>query len=120
MWVAADELFADLGDDFVEGKGVAFPRHLGVHDDVEQDIAELLAEVGVVSLVDGLDDLVTLLDEGGAEALVGLLAVPRAAIGGAEPGDDVAEAGDITHMRQREALPPLNSLISSDERGRRR
>ncbi len=116
MGVAADELFADLGDDFVKGEGVAFARHLGVHNDVEQDVAKLLAEVGVVGLVDGLDDLVTLLDEGGAEAGVGLLAVPGAAIGGAEAGDDVAEAGDITHMRQSEALPPLNSLISSDER----
>lgn len=114
--VAANELFADLGDDFVEGKGVAFPRHLGVHDDVEQDVAQLLAEVGVVGLVNGLDDLVTLLDEGGAEAGVGLLAVPRAAIGSAETGDDVAEAGDVAHMRQSEALPPLNSLISSEER----
>ena len=67
----------------------------GVEDDLEQHVAELLGEVGRVAGADGVDDLVGLLDEVGGEGLVGLLGVPGAAAGRAQPvhrRDDVEEA----------------------------
>ena len=66
----------------------------GVEDDLEQQVAELAGELLVVLLVDGVGDLVGLLDRHRLDGLVGLLAVPRAAAGGAQAGDQLDEAGE--------------------------
>jgi hypothetical protein len=61
---------------------------------LEEEVAEFLAEVGVIRVGDGVDRFAGFLEESGAQGLVGLLAVPRAAIGRAEEADDGAKAGD--------------------------
>ena len=66
----------------------------GVEDDLEQQVAELAAQLVVVSLVDGVGHLVGLLDRHRLDALVGLLAVPRAAARGAQAGDQLDESGE--------------------------
>jgi len=53
--------------------------------DVEQKVAEFLAEVGIVMPIDGLQEFADFLDQAVANRLVGLFAIPRATIGGTEP-----------------------------------
>ena len=67
------ELVADVGD--VEIARLA--AYLGVEDDVKEHVAELLADVRFIVLDDGVGQLVCLLNGVWAQALVGLLAVPR-------------------------------------------
>ena len=63
-------------------------------DRLEQQVAEFLAEVGVVAVVDRGDDLVRLFQQRRAQRSVGLLAIPRAAAGSAQLGHDVGELVD--------------------------
>ena len=75
-------------------EGPALLGDVGVEDDLQQQVAELAGELVVVLLVDGVGDLVGLLDRHRLDALVGLLAVPRAAAGGAQARDQLDEAGE--------------------------
>jgi hypothetical protein len=61
---------------------------------MEQKIAEFLAQVGIVLALDGVYDLVALLDKHGPEGGVRLLAIPWAAIWGTEAGDNFLQASD--------------------------
>jgi hypothetical protein len=94
MGVSADELFARLAGGVLQSEGSAFGGEIGVEDDLEEEIPEFLAEVGVVRVADGVDRLAGFLEESDAEGFVGLLAVPRTTFRRAEEADDGAEAGD--------------------------
>src|SRR3954469_11412438 len=86
-----------LGDAVAHGSEVELPflaGDAGLEDDLEQQIAELLAMVGGVPRLDGLDDLVRLLEKIGRERPEGLLAVPRASSRIAELVHDVEEPPD--------------------------
>jgi hypothetical protein len=48
---------------------------------LQQQVAEFLAQFGGVGAVDGFQRLVGLFQQVGLEALVGLLAIPGAAVG---------------------------------------
>ena len=70
--------------------------HPGVEDDLQQDVAELLAHRRRVVVDDRVVGLVRLLEQVAAQRGVRLLGVPRAAARGAQPvhdGDDVEQAG---------------------------
>jgi hypothetical protein len=92
--VAAEHLVRDPLDDLPEAEGPPFLGDVGVEHDLQQQVTELAEELVVVLLVDGLGDLVGLLDRHGLDGLVGLLAVPGAATGGPEAGDQLDEAGE--------------------------
>jgi hypothetical protein len=92
--VAADEFLARLAGGVLQSEGSAFGGEIGVEDDLEEEITEFFAEVGVIRVADGVDRLAGFLEESGAEGFVGLLAVPGATFGRAEEADDGAEAGD--------------------------
>ena len=77
--MAAHELVADRGDHVVGAEPALGARELGLKHDLQQQIPELLAQVIGRAAIDGVDDLVRLLDHVAAQALQGLLAVPRAA-----------------------------------------
>ena len=62
------------------------------NSDLQQHVAELVAERRRVALVDGVEHLVGLLDEVRAQALVRLLAIPRTAARGAQARHDVDQA----------------------------
>ena len=68
------EFVADVGDVEVARLGPDF----GVEDDVQQHVAQLFADVRLVVLDDGICQFVGLLDGVRPQALVRLLAVPRA------------------------------------------
>ena len=100
MRVPADELLDEEPGDGVdvECPVLGLLRDPGVEDDLEEDVAELLREVGAVTGRDGVDDLVGLLDEVGSERLVRLLGVPRAPARRAQPvhrRDDVEESATL-------------------------
>ena len=59
-----------------------------MEDDLEQEVAELVCEGRRRPGSERVVDLVRLLEEMIAERLVGLLAVPRAAVGQPQPGGD--------------------------------
>ena len=88
------------------GELAGLGRHLAVEHDLEEQVAQLLGEVPRVVLVDGLQDLVGLLDQVGLEGGAGLLAVPWAASLAAQPGHERQEriesdTGGISHERSR-------------------
>ena len=87
--MAALHLVGDRRGHVIEGKVAGLARHLGMEDDLEQKVAELVLERGHVGFADRLGDLVGLLDGVGGDRGEILLAVPRAAaVGIAQPGHD--------------------------------
>ena len=90
MGVAGHQLRRDAGGDVVDRPRLA--RVLlgdpGVEHDLQQHVAELLAHRRAVTGLDRLDRLVGLLGQVGDQRLVGLLGVPRASAGRAQPVHD--------------------------------
>jgi hypothetical protein len=86
--VAANHFVVDFADDVVDGEAAIFGGDLGVEEDLEEEVAELFGEFGIVAGVEGVEDFVGFFDEVGAEGRMGLLAVPGAAAGGAKAGHD--------------------------------
>ena len=90
MGVAADHFVADALDHIVEGEAACFAGHLGVEDDLQQQVAEFFFQVGHVVMGDGVGDFVGFLDGVGGDGGEGLLEVPRAAaVGVAQAGHDL-------------------------------
>ena len=77
--VAADHLRRDRLDDVAEGERAGLLGHARVIDDLQQEIAELVLEVGEIAARDRVGDLVGLLDRVGRDRRERLLEVPRAA-----------------------------------------
>ena len=89
--MAVDELLADAVGHIVHGEAALLPLHLGVHEDLEQQIAQLLLQVLGAALVDGFGHLIALLQQIPSGGGVGLLGVPGATSGGTEDGHDVLQ-----------------------------
>ena len=74
-----------LGDDGPARVGeietTGLRRDLRVEDALKQDVAQLFSERVVVAAFNGVDGFVGLLDQKRRERRVGLLAIPRAAMG---------------------------------------
>ena len=77
MGMAADQLFVDLLNHIPDIETPRFRGHLGVKDHLEQEIPEFSGQVVIAPFVDGLDDLIGLLQQVLTEGSMGLLAVPR-------------------------------------------
>ena len=96
MRMTADHLPCDRLDHVAEGKGVLLFRHAGVIDDLQQEIAQFLAEVVEIAARDRVGDLIGLLDGVGRDRRKVLLEVPRAAGDRrAQRRHDLNEAGNI-------------------------
>jgi hypothetical protein len=65
-----------------------------VEHDLEEDVSQLLPQLRRVAVVEGAERLISLLQQEAPEAGVRLGAVPRAAVGGPQPGDDLAQPGE--------------------------
>jgi hypothetical protein len=79
--VAADEFFAGVLRGVLEGEGATFGGQVSVENDLEKEVAEFLTQIGVIGFGDGVDRFTGFLEETGAEGLMGLFAIPRAAFG---------------------------------------
>ena len=91
--VAAHQLGHDPPRHVVDAELPFGEAELGLEDDLEQEVAELLAVVGHVPGGDGVDHLVGLLDEVGDQRLQRLLAIPGAAVGSEQPLHEPDELG---------------------------
>jgi len=86
--VAANHLLVDLADDVGNIEALLFMCDLRVEENLEEKVAELLGELGVIGRVERVEDLVSFFNKIRAEGGVGLLAVPGAAFRGAETRHD--------------------------------
>ena len=87
----------------IEGELTCFGRHLGVHRDVKEQIAQFLPEVLDIIPVDGLDELGDFLDQTITDAAVRLFPVPRAAVGSTESGGGRKQEIDAGHAPMQKA-----------------
>ena len=76
--MAIDELVAEIVAHIGKVELTLLLAHLGVENDVEQQVAQLLADALHIFVCDGVDQLKALLDGVAAEALEGLLPIPGA------------------------------------------
>ncbi len=96
--MTAYQLGDDVSRDVVDGPAAVrvLSSDARMEDHLEQQVTELLAQVIAVAGLDRLDRLVGLLDQVGDQRLVGLLRVPGAAAGRAQPvhhRDEVEQRG---------------------------
>jgi len=95
--VAADELVGQFAGDGLEIEGSPLAGELGVEEDMEEDVAQLLLEGVVIALVNGLEELVDLLKDHGAEGAMRLLPVPRTTARAAQASHDPGEGLGFAH-----------------------
>ena len=94
MGVSPYHLLADGPGDLVEVEMAGLARHLGVVDDLQEQIAKLVLEIVEILASDRVGDLVGLLDRIGRDGREGLLDIPRAAAFRiAKPGHDFEQSG---------------------------
>lgn len=95
MRMAALQLVGDGVGDVVEGEQPLFLGHAGVEDGLEQQVAELGLQLVHIAALDGVGDLIGLLQRIGGDGGEGLLNVPRTAADRvAQPGHDADQAVD--------------------------
>jgi hypothetical protein len=96
MRVAALHLVADRSDHVREREMAGFLGHAAVEDHLEQQIAELVLEIGHVAALTRVGDFIGFLDRIGRDRLEGLDSVPFAAgLRIAQPRHDRDEPFDI-------------------------
>ena len=86
--MAADQLAIEACDHIRDGEVARLARHLGIEEHLQQEIAQFLAKVGPIPPLDGVEDLIALLEGIFPYGVEALLAIPGAAIGTAQPGHD--------------------------------
>jgi hypothetical protein len=103
VWVAAHELIADGAHDVVGPKPALRARELRLEHDLQEQVPELFAQLLRRTVIDGIHDLVCLLDHVRAQGLQRLLAVPRATVRREQPAHDLDQARERTAvlLRQR-------------------
>jgi len=93
MRMAADQLVGDGAGNVVEVEAALLLGHARVKHHLQQQVAQLLAQVGAVATRDGVRNLVGLLDRVRSDGGETLLHVPRAAAFGiAQPRHDLEQA----------------------------
>jgi hypothetical protein len=90
MGMAADQLFPAVAGDRGEVAGPPLLEQQGEEVDLEEDVAELVEQLGVIVLLDRVGKLVGLLDRMRDDRALVLLAVPGA-LAAQPPGDLVEE-----------------------------
>jgi hypothetical protein len=88
MGMAADELAVEVVEDVGDGEVALVGGHLGVEEDLQNQVAEFLGQVGKVAALDGVEDFVGLFKGVFADGVEGLFAVPWAAARSAKTRHD--------------------------------
>ena len=98
MGMPPDQLLGHGVGHVVEGEQALFLGHPGMEDDLEQQVPKLALQFAHVAPLDGVGDLIGLLDRIGGDGLEGLLHVPRtAAVGVPQPDHDLLQPVDRAH-----------------------
>ena len=100
MGMATLQLIADGSADIVKVKAFLFLRHLRIEHHLEQQIAQLTAQVVKIFPLDSIEDLVGLLKGVRGDSGKGLLLIPRAAVFRvAQALHNAEQAVDLGHVR---------------------
>ena len=90
--MALDQLFADTGAHVLHGEGALFLRDTGMERHLQQHVAQLLAQMAVIALVDGFTHFISFFYEVFADGGMGLGRVPGTALSGtAQIGHDLPQ-----------------------------
>jgi len=100
MGVTLHQFFGEFLGDFLQVKGPPLAGQLGMENDVEENVPELLPEGVVVPLVNGLEEFVDLLENHGPKGAVCLLAIPRATFRPSKPCHDAHQLFDFPHLHE--------------------
>ncbi len=93
--VTTQQLAVDAVQHLAQGELVQFVGDLGVEDDLQPQIAQLLLQLVGCFIVQGSQHLVGFLQEAAFERLVRLLTIPgAAAVRVAQPAEDVLQSGE--------------------------
>ncbi len=106
MGVAAHQLLTDRVRHVAEGEVTGLIGDFGLHQHLEQDVAQLFAEFGHRLLIDRLQDLIGFLEHRGPQRRMRLLAVP---------GTPLRRAQTPHHAQQ---LPDALDVVSHVSRRR--
>jgi hypothetical protein len=94
--VAADHLPGDRLDHVGKGEFAFLLGHAGMEHDLQEQVAELVAQIVHVAALDGVGDLMRFLDRIGDDGRKILLDVPRAArFGIAQRGHDLDQPRNV-------------------------
>jgi len=88
MGMTADKLTLKTGDHVLDGEVTGFGRHFGIKEHLKQKVAEFILEGRPVASLDGIEDLVGLLEGVFADRIEALLTIPWAPAGRAQPVHD--------------------------------
>jgi len=80
MRMAPDQFGTDPLQHLAHEEVLILSRDLGMQTDLQQEITQFLAEVLAIPLVQGFQDLISLLQQVGTQAQMGLFTIPWAAI----------------------------------------
>ena len=95
MGMTGDQLFAYAVNGIVDVKGTLLFGHIGMVYALEDNIAQLFTQQGIILQIDGLYCLVNFFDEVLADALMGLLSIPGAAIFAAQDIHDLQQILEV-------------------------
>ncbi len=88
MRMAANQLGVQVLRHIAQVEVSGFRRHLRVEEDLQQQVAELVLQLRPGATLDGVKDLVGLLQRVRLDGVEGLLAIPRTTAGSAQAGHD--------------------------------
>jgi hypothetical protein len=94
----AHELVGDALQGIGDGEVAGFRLELRQKHRLEQEVAELFAEPGVVVSIDGLEDLIGLLEDERFQGINRLHAIPGTPLGRTQRGHDLDEARELLHV----------------------
>jgi hypothetical protein len=89
MGMAAHQLAIQALQHIGDGELILVGRHFGIKQHLKHQVAQLLGQVRKVALLDGVEDFVGLFQGVFADGIEGLLAVPGASVGSAQPRHDL-------------------------------
>ena len=111
--MAAQELFRDRLDDAAEIERALLLGHAGVERDLQQEVAELFAQVVEIAARNRVGDLVGFFERVGRDSEI-LLEVPRAAgAGRAQRRHDFEKPIDVAGCLHRRCPAPLGRRLPS-------
>ena len=102
--MAEDHLMGDGGGHVSDGELAVFAGDLRVEYDLQKHVAQFVVEGVHIVAVAGVHGFVGFLDEVGAQRLMRLLAIPRAAAGRAKDVDDAVQLVKAVALQLRKFL----------------
>src|SRR5579859_281728 len=88
MGMAVDQLCREPVYDVVNRKRILLFRHLSIKENLEQEVAEFARKFMPVTIVNGLENLISLFERIRLDGIKGLFAVPRASARTTQAGHD--------------------------------